>query len=164
MVYFVPITEEAFAEYRKGSVREYADLQVSAGLWPANEAMKLSEREFGRLLPQGVATKNHFLYQIEAVETGEPVGVAWVAVLSKNGVREGYIYDIRIDEGARSKGYGTTAMKLLEEKIRDMGVNTIRLRVHAHNKKAHELYQRLGYEETDVMMVRRLDESGDDEA
>ncbi|STO09384.1 GNAT family N-acetyltransferase [Exiguobacterium aurantiacum] len=47
----------------------------------------------------------------------------------------------------RGRGVGTTALNLLEERLRQQGTPRIELGVFAFNEAAHRLYEKLGYEE-----------------
>ncbi len=53
---------------------------------------------------------------------------------------------------AKGKGYGKVAMKFLEEKIKELGIERIELACFEYNTRAYDFYKKLGYKE-----IGRLD-------
>ncbi len=53
---------------------------------------------------------------------------------------------------AKGKGYGKVAMKFLEEKIKELGIERIELGCFEYNTRAYDFYKKLGYKE-----IGRLD-------
>ena len=88
------ITLEAIspAEYKTWltqAIRDYAEDKVSSGNWDASEALDRSGAEFHRLLPDGPATPDNFIFSLMApnasTKAGEEaapvsVGVLWFAL------------------------------------------------------------------------------------
>jgi GNAT superfamily N-acetyltransferase len=74
------------------------------------------------------------------------------------GVRDGgaWLYDITIADGERGKGYGRAAMTALEDEVRALGHETIRLNVWGGNEVARGLYRSLGWAEESVHMRKHL--------
>lgn len=117
---------------------------------------KSLKKQFQRLLPNGVASKDQYLYAI-VDDAGRKVGVLWLAVRYQSGIRPyAFVYDFLIDEEFRRRGYGRQAFEVLEEKVKEMGLDSISLHVFGHNQPAIALYQAAGYETTDLQMVKRL--------
>ena len=82
----------------------------------------------------------------------EPVGMIWV-----KGAREKlFIYDFIIDDTFRGKGYGKKTLLLLEEWASEHDFTEIGLHVFGHNQSAYQLYKKMGYVETDITMVRKI--------
>ena len=71
-------------------------------------------------------------------------------------IKSGFIFDIRIDEKFRGKGYGKQAMSLIEEKARELGLKSIGLHVFAVNNVARNLYESVGYEVSSLNMTKKL--------
>ena len=67
-----------------------------------------------------------------------------------------WVYSVRIDEDHRGRGYGRAAMLFAEEEARRLGFPRIALNVFGGNAVARGLYRSLGYEETAVVMRKRL--------
>jgi ribosomal protein S18 acetylase RimI-like enzyme len=61
-----------------------------------------------------------------------------------------------VEENQRGKGYGKQAMLMIEEKARELGLNSIGLHVFGSNKVARSLYEAVGYEVTSVNMSKKL--------
>ena len=156
MVRLVPMTEEEFEAYLDKTVPEYAAENVRAGYWPEEGARERSRKIYFNLLPDGVKTENNYLFRIQVEESGEKVGVLWMKHEAPR--PHGFIFDIRLDETERGKGYGKQAMLALEEVAREMELKTIGLHVFAHNTAAMNLYKRLGYQISSQNMVKRLEE------
>ena len=156
MVRLVPMTESEFHVYCKHSIENYAQEHVKAGNWHPAEALQKVEKEFLQLLPDGVASKNQHFFSIERDHTGVKVGMIWFAVRDDASRPSAFIYDFRIDEEFRRSGYGRQTLMRLEEKVRELGLDTISLHVFGHNQAAIALYQMTGYEVTDLHMTKKL--------
>ena len=138
--------------------RDYAQDKVRAGVWAAEEAEDRAARELEELLPEGTATKGHFLYAVRDESIQATVGNLWLAVLDSSVGRSVWIYDILIHEEFRRRGYGSITLGLLlEEKARELGAGSVGLHVFGHNDAARALYEKTGYETTSILMSKRLD-------
>lgn len=74
MVTFIPMSEIDFVKYMSYATQNYANEKVRAGTWLKSEAMKKSEEEFKKLLPNGVQTDHQYLYKIVSQQANEQVG------------------------------------------------------------------------------------------
>lgn len=151
-VSLVPMSPERYSTWRTYAVAEYASDNVKSGRWQADQAAALSEADFNDLLPDGLDTADHWLWSVVAA-SGDEVGILWVARRQEG---HAFIYDIEMNPAQRGAGYGTAAMRALEEWCRANGFSTIGLHVFGHNDGAWRLYKRLGYNETSVQMEKRL--------
>ncbi len=61
-----------------------------------------------------------------------------------------------IYEDYRRRGYATQALRAIEEKARELGLNNIALHVFGHNDGARVLYEKVGYVVTDFIMAKDL--------
>jgi len=156
MVRLVPMTEDEFQTYRKTSVEDYAQEHVKTGNWHPSEALQNAEKEFTHLLPEGVASKNQYLCTIMDDQTGMKVGVIWFAVIDKSLRPSAFIYDFLVYKEFRRRGYGKQTLQAVEERVRELGVDTIWLHVFGHNQEALALYQQVGYEITNINMAKKL--------
>lgn len=152
MVRLVPMTETEFQAYLESDVQRYAQEHVKAGDWHQSEALEKSKEEHQRLLPNGLASKNQYLFSIEDEELGEKLGIVWFAVQDT----AVFVYDLFIHDEFRRRGHGTQALVALEEKVRRLGVDTISLHVFAHNRPARALYEKVGYKGKGLHMSKRL--------
>ncbi len=155
MVSLRPMEPEAWDRWRVGLIHEYADEKVRAGTWPAESAETRANDEVAALLPDGQGTAGHEFRSI-VTDAGDVIGTLWLAAQDEIGSGVGFIYDIVIDPAQRGRGYGRDAMQALEPLARSLGYDTIRLHVFGHNTVARHLYERMGYAETDVMMMKRI--------
>ena len=156
MVRLVPMTEKEFQAYRRRSVKEYAQEHIRAGNWHPSEALQKAEKEFLQLLPDGVASKNHYLFSLEDDHAGVQVGMIWFAVRDEASHPSAFVYDFLIYEEFRRRGYGRQTLTALEEKTKELGLDTISLHVFGHNQAAIALYQQAGYETTSLYMAKKL--------
>jgi len=143
-----------FAAFLERSIPEYASEKVRAGNWTPDEAAKRSRQEHAKLLPDGLATPDHYLYTI--VLDGKPVGDIWLAVEPRPEGARGFIYDVFIAEPFRRRGIAGQALRLLEGEAARLSVRTLGLHVFGYNTAARALYEMLGYEITNINMAKAL--------
>jgi ribosomal protein S18 acetylase RimI-like enzyme len=148
------MTQPEFDAFLAQAIPEYAADNVRAGYWAEAEALEKSHKEFEMLLPQGLQSENHFLFTVYDGE--QAVGLIWMRANMDRPTKSGFIFDIRIDEKFRGKGYGKQAMLLIEEKARELGLKSIGLHVFAYNKVAKNLYESIGYEVSSLNMIKQL--------
>ena len=117
--------------------------------------MQESEKAFQHLLPDGLRSKDNYLFSIVGDE-GRSVGYLWFAVQGLENNRHDFVFDFVIFEQYRRRGYGRQAFLALENEVKALGLDDIRLHVFGHNKAARELYRQLGYVETNVNMRKDL--------
>ena len=150
------MTEDEFRAYRQRAAESYAQEHIRAGNWHPSEALQKAEKEFLQLLPDGVASKNQYLFSLEDDHSGAQVGMIWFAVQDKASHPSAFIYDFVIYEEFRRQGYGRQTLAVLEGKAKELGLDTISLHVFGHNQAAIALYQQAGYETTSLYMAREL--------
>jgi len=155
MVKLVRMQQEDFEPYLERDIREYAEEHVRNGNWSAEEALERSRKEHQQLLPDGLESRNQYLFSIKDA-SDQKLGTLWVNI--ENG--RAFIYDFRIDEAQRGKGYGKQALVALDEKLRSMDVQSVGLHVFGDNVKAQELYKKMGYQITGVHMKKVLTRAG----
>ena len=156
MVRLVPLSEDEFRSWLAQTVREYADEKVRAGNWPPDDALQRSEQSYRELLPDGLSSKGQHLFSICDESLGANVGVLWFAVSDHGSRPSAFVYDFVIFEPFRRRGYGIQALCALEEKVKELGIDTISLHVFGHNHAARALYEKMGYVVTNVNMSKSL--------
>jgi ribosomal protein S18 acetylase RimI-like enzyme len=82
----------------------------------------------------------------------------WIAAFPER--RRAFIYDFSIHPPYRRKGYGAQALRAVEVKARALGLESIGLHVFGHNRAAQALYEKLGYEVTNINMSKRMPPEG----
>jgi ribosomal protein S18 acetylase RimI-like enzyme len=155
MIQLTPMTEQDFQDFYERSIRDYADEKAKAGNYRPEEALERSRREYEELLPDGLASKDQYLYNIVEDELKQKVGILWVAV-NHRGQPAAFIFDIEIYEAFRRRGYAEQAFLRLEEKMKALGMTKIGLHVFGHNHAAQALYNKLDYEITNIHMAKIL--------
>jgi RimJ/RimL family protein N-acetyltransferase len=156
MVRLVPMNATEYQAFLDVSIREYAEDKVRAGNWRPEEALERSAQDFQKILPDGVVTRDQYLYNIEAEPLGAKVGMIWLARIMQGARPIMFIYDFRTDEPFRRKGYGEQAMHAAEEQAKALGLDTLALHVFGFNHGARALYEKLGYEITNINMAKKL--------
>ena len=160
MTKLVPMQAATFAVYRESSIHAYAEENVVARRWSEESALELAREDFETLLPQGLDTPDNYLYEIQITpddtNTSTHAGYLWFAVVTKNGVRTGYVYDLEVFLEVRRQGHAERAFEALEPIARELGLASIALHVFAHNPSARTLYAKLGYKVTGHNMLKQL--------
>ena len=150
---------EVFAGYLDSSVAGYAQDNIDSGRWPAEGALERSRADFDSLLPQGLATPDNYLFEIQNGEDGSTVGYLWFAVVVKHGLRSAYVYDLEVKPEHRRQGHAKRAFEALEARVAALGLSSIGLHVFGHNPGAQSLYSQLGYTVTGINMIKQIDKS-----
>lgn len=154
MVTLKPMRQEDFQQYLEIAVEDYAKDKVASGNWSEAEASELSKNEFNRLLPNGEKSKGNYIFSI--FHDQQIVGMIWMAQKSPEKADEGYIYDFSILDEYQGKGYGKEAMREIETIAKELGMSKIGLHVFGHNQVARGLYEKMGYEITNIVMAKSI--------
>ena len=153
MISLRPLSKAEFETYLEGAIQDYAQEHVTAGNWQAAEALDRARQEFQQLLPDGVASQNQHLFTV-LNEAAEPVGMIWFAV--QGTPPSAFIYDFRIHDQFQRRGYGQQAMTAIEARVKELGLARIGLHVFGHNHAARALYEKMGYQVTNVLMEKKI--------
>ncbi|XXM71828.1 GNAT family N-acetyltransferase [Lysinibacillus sphaericus] len=145
------MTSDDFEVFLKKSIISYAKEKTRSGNWTEEESIEKAKADYQRLLPQGEKTENHHLFSL--YHGNSLFGSFWLAAMPNRTV---YIYNVEIEEKYRGKGYGKLAMKEIENKSKELNANKIELHVFAHNTTARKLYEKVGYEVTNVIMAKKI--------
>ena len=150
----VPMTQPEYEAFLARLIPEYAADNVKAGYWDEAEALEKSRKQTESLLPQGLQTRDHYLYTL--YDGDEAVGLIWLRAETDRPKKSGFIFDVEIGEKFRGKGYGKQIMLLIEGKARELGLQSIGLHVFASNSVARNLYESIGYEVSSLNMIKNL--------
>ena len=150
MVKLEPLQQEDFEWFLERGIREYAEDHVRNGNWPAEGALERSRKEFEYYLPEGINTKDQYLWSL--VEEGNKIGILWVQVKDQ----KAFIFDFLIDEAFRGKGFGKQALRAMDETLKSMNVESVGLHVFGDNITAQELYKKVGFKITGIHMKKDL--------
>lgn len=156
MIRLVSMNEDDCRRFIAWALQDYAQQQVRVGAWRPEEAVGLAQVAIDTVLPEGLSSPGQFLYVIEREADGEQLGYLWFGVREEGESRYMALYDCVIFEAYRRRGYASEALKAMEEKVREQGMQRIVLHVFGHNEGARALYRKMGYTERNVTMVREL--------
>lgn len=150
-----PLSQQEFDVWLAASIIDYAADKVAAGNWTQEEAVARSQADYARLLLDGLATPQHHFFAIVHDPADEQVGVAWLAEtdFAKPAV---FLYDFVIFEPYRRRGYALQALARLEDEAKKLGMSGIALHVFGHNQAARALYEKAGFEITNINMRKRF--------
>ena len=151
MIKLEPIQQEDFERFLEREIRVYAEDHVRNGNWPAEGANERSRNEFEHYLPDGIRSKDQYLYSIVDGHENK-IGILWVQVKDQ----KAFIFDLVIDEAIRGKGYGKQALLAMDETLKSMDVESVGLHVFGDNIAAQELYKKAGYQVTGIHMNKKL--------
>ncbi|MBY6038324.1 GNAT family N-acetyltransferase [Fictibacillus nanhaiensis] len=155
MINLVRMKEEQYKRFFEETVREYAEENVKEGRWTPSESIERAIKETNELLPKGIQTNGHFLCSLHHEVVGA-IGTVWYAVKENKGEKSAFIYSIQIYEEFQGKGYGEQALIAFETDLASMNVSSIGLHVFGHNKRAYQLYTKMGYIPTSIKMKKHL--------
>jgi ribosomal protein S18 acetylase RimI-like enzyme len=116
----------------------------------------MAQESFDELLPEGPVTPSQFLFTVEGETHGEKGGMLWFGVEEREAGSRAFLYDIRIEEAYRRRGYGTQGLVALKAIVRELGLTRITLHVFGHNHPVRAMYAKLGYEEVDLRLSKTL--------
>jgi ribosomal protein S18 acetylase RimI-like enzyme len=150
-----PMSEGEFKAWREEAIPNFAKEKVRSGQWAAAESLALSRQAHDELLPQGLSTPDNHFYTIVDDDL-EPVGTLWFAVKVSGNTRIAYVFDVRIFSKHRRKGHALRAFEWLEREVIALNLSGIALHVFGHNIAAQALYAKLGFEATNINLIKRV--------
>ncbi|MFS0656479.1 GNAT family N-acetyltransferase [Bacillus sp. 179-C3.3 HS] len=154
MITLQPMSQTDYDSLIGESIKNYAENKILAGTWAKEEAFKNAEDQFHHLLPQGIHTEDHELWNI--IDGEQVIGWVWLCFDPDHPQKEGFIYNFFLFEAYRGKGLAKRAIAALEKRAKLLGVQKLSLHVFAHNQIARSLYEKTGFSETGIYMSKRL--------
>lgn len=155
MLTFAPMTEAEFLIYQGVAIGEFAQEKMRAEDISLVEAMKLSQKSYTELLPDGFTSEKHHFYSIKFEQ--DSIGIIWFADVKG----QAFVYDFLIDEKFRGKGYGKASLAWLDSEVIRLGFKAIKLHVFEHNHYARALYEKVGFHTTGRTMIKNLNVPGE---
>lgn len=156
MITLVPMPDDDFQSFEAECTSAYARDNVRAGRWTQSSGLARAQDEFHRLLPGGLHSPNHFIYNIQEQPSQQAVGFLWFAEFNADGVRTGHVYSVHIQPEHRGHGHAKAAIDLIEARGLARGLRAVSLHVFAHNAAAQALYRSLGYGITGFNMLKLI--------
>ncbi len=146
-----PMGRSEFERYVQRLAPDYAADHVAAGNWAADGAVERALRDTRELLPDGIDTPGHDLWNIRTAGAAEPVGVLWCLRHDNGGRDEVFILDLEVFAPHRRRGHASSALRLLTDQARRAGAERLGLHVFGHNHGARRLYHALGFRESTLV-------------
>jgi RimJ/RimL family protein N-acetyltransferase len=146
-----PMGQERFDEWIQDQVAEYAAARQRSGE-SAERAREVSEQQHRELLPDGLQTADHHVFEgvVGGPDGEQVVGLLWLGT-ERPMV---FVYDVVVDEAHRGRGHGAGIMRAGARWAFDRGAHAIGLNVFGYNEVARRLYDRLGYQVTENFVAR----------
>ncbi|MER7456404.1 GNAT family N-acetyltransferase [Micromonospora sp. NPDC126480] len=150
------MTQAEFDDWQRVLARQFADEQVAAGVWSADEAYDLARQGNTARLPDGLATPEMLLLR-GLREDRTPIGRLWIGLLHPRGVPGcAFLYDIEVDREFRGLGYGRALLRAGESVAKRHGAEQLELNVFGGNATAIALYSSSGYRVVTQQMRKSL--------
>jgi ribosomal protein S18 acetylase RimI-like enzyme len=150
-----PMLEHELELYLDASLEEYAAFVArnhAISLYAARDRAATSTAE---MLPDGLRSPGHRFWVAE-FEDGEHVGELWLGFRRIDDVDVVWVYDVRVDERLRGRGFGRQIMEAADGLAREMGGERLGLNVFGDNPIARGLYESLGYVEISRQMRKDI--------
>ena len=160
MTVLVPLPAAHFEAFVDAAAASHAADNVASGRWPVQGAEQLARSELVRLLPPGVATPDHHVYEIKAEPGAAALGFVWFGSVPRGDSRVAFVFQLFVYPPYRRRGHGREALLQVESMAAGMGFGAIALNVFGSNLPAQALYRSLGYAVTSVGMQKPLPPSG----
>ena len=154
------MTESEFTAYLAYAIPDFARDKVQAGQWAQDESLALSSAGYTEMLPQGLATPENFFFTVRHGTTRANIGMLWFAAQVRAGRKIAFVYDVYIQPEHQRQGHASRAFAALEVEVQKQGLSGLGLHVFGHNAGAQALYQKLGYETTNINMFKALTAAG----
>lgn len=149
------MSDSEYAFWYERSLKSYAQDKKLANNLTDDEATKTAIDSFNRYLPDGLKTKDQYLFTAKDSEENI-LGYVWFNIRGPIENLQAYIFDIIVETKFRGMGYGKQLMLLTEQKAISLGANRIGLHVFGYNTTAINLYKSLNYQTTDLVMEKKL--------
>jgi ribosomal protein S18 acetylase RimI-like enzyme len=145
-----------YPAFFEAAVASYADDNVTSGRWDAADALALARAETARLLPDGLDTPSHQLFEIHDEADDRVAGYLWLASQRRGQALVAFVYQLIVLPEHRRRGHARAALREAAAVAAAAGHERIELHVFAHNVAAQALYRSVGFELTSLNMAMPL--------
>ena len=146
----IKMNQEEFDLIKGRMIRDYAKDKIKVGHWQEEDAIDLAKETLDNILRDGVETEHHYLLDI--CKDIDKVGFVWFNVFKETI----YVNNYLIYDEHKGKDYEVKMVELLEGMAADLAVKKINLHSFGYNEEAIALYQKMGYDITDVYMSKKV--------
>ena len=147
-----PMTDAEFDAWLPSVQVGYAEELITNGSMDPGAARVKADAAIAQLFPGGQPSPEQVIFVIEA--NGERVGELWLAEREEQLRRVLWVYEVRVRERYRGRGFARAAMELAELEAKRRGLSHVALNVFGGNDPARGLYRSLGYSEDAVSMSK----------
>lgn len=153
-VFLREMAQHEFDIYAARLERGYAESLAES--LPADAAALKARHDMETALPGGLGTDGQLLMVAEADR--QVVGWTWLALREPQTrtPEVAWLYDIRVHDDHRRRGYGAAILAAVELLARAAGADRLGLNVFGGNREAIALYERVGYQVTAQQMAKPL--------
>ena len=127
------------------------DLTTNGGMEPAAARVK-ADADIAQLFPGGEPSPEQLVFVLESGT--QRVGELWLAEREEQLRRVLWVYELRVGERHRGRGFARAAMAFVEQEAVRRGLGQVALNVFGGNEPARGLYRSLGYREDAVSMSK----------
>jgi GNAT superfamily N-acetyltransferase len=149
-----PLTNEELSEFIEADIEGYVEERVRSGE-RQDVARRVAREQSMALFPDGTPADGQLLFRV-LDDDGTAVGTLWIGPQHADQPGAFWVWDVRIEESHRGKGYGRATMELAEDEARSRGASELGLNVFGHNQVARQLYESMGYAATAIRMKKIL--------
>jgi len=156
MISFRPVQQHEFTAFAEYFVADYAtEITLNYRLSEA-DALAQARQEIKSSFPQQEKTAGQVLLCITHHEAGGEQHIGYLWYKPDVELKSAYICDFYLFPAFRGQGFGSEAMKRLEERLEAEGYTQIKLRVAAENQQARHVYEANGFAVTGINMNKLL--------
>ena len=141
------MSKDEYLEFYKISFESHVEELMLKEALSQEAAEDETKDELKEMLPDGLETKNSFLFSIKLQD--HIVGYIWFLIEYHEKVKQAFICDFMIYKEYRNKGYGQLALSKMEKVAHDYCCKESVLFVEENNMIAQKLYEKTGYEVID---------------
>ena len=156
MAKLIPMTDEVFEEFREISQTDYGSNFSKVENVALEVGIKNAREQFGKLVPDGLRTKDQFFFEAVDDNTQDKIGYLWLGVQERFGRKVVSINEISVKPPHRGKGFGKALMNCVENEAKKVGAQRIRLHVFHHNEIARKLYSSMGFKVSSLDMFKLI--------
>jgi ribosomal protein S18 acetylase RimI-like enzyme len=156
VIFLKPMSQTEFDAFKLCSQREFAAALAAAHSITLEQALASASEQFGRIVPNGIQTKDHLFFEAIDRASNDSIGYIWLDLRVLLGAKVASVNDIYVREIYRNKGLGKKLMTLLEVEAKAAGASRVRLHVFQSNKVAFSLYQGMGYQISSLDMMKEI--------
>jgi GNAT superfamily N-acetyltransferase len=149
------MTAATFIRLDPLTMQDYASGKSRAEKLSEDEGKRIAANTWKNVLKNGHETPGHHFLSV-FFEDGKEIGMIWFKEERDWEVPYAFLNQVSIWSEHQGRGLGRALMKAFEAKCSDLGLQRIRLHVFGFNERARKLYESMGFEMTNIVMMKDL--------